>query len=281
MKRKSCLYLFLSLCLYYFTYGQDTVRIRNTKDYQPNKINLLVSPSGKTTVIKILDRSENWEITPETEMGDDGLPSPEAGGNKMVDPNLTPEQKARIRQNECINFRFAGLSRSKVKTSIAPNNGATFNSLPQFLNSLFPDDDMKAVVRALPKPYAQRAIQEDKVVSVKNLFLLAYAREKDNDYHLILTNSERTKFFNAELSGLPANAANSFQTLKSARTAFENFPGAVKCGKYTFLQTPLKILFIKGALFFDVDHPAGQVGPLGARPATAWEIHPVTQIKFE
>lgn len=37
---------------------------------------------------------------------------------------------------------------------------------------------------------------------------------------------------------------------------------------------------ITGPLFFDVDHDAGVVGPQGHRPKTAWEIHPVMDIKF-
>lgn len=278
MKRNYFFYLFLFLSL--VVHSQDTVRIRNIKEYQQGKINMLVSPSGKLITVKVLDRSEAWQEEDEQEMEGDAL-SPAAGGNRMVDPNLTEAQKDRIKANACKNFRFAGLSRGKVKTSITLNQPRTYTSLPKFLNTLFPDEDMKVVVRALTKPYAVRAIQEDKTVTVKNVFLLAYAREKDNDYHLILTNSEGTIFFNAELSGLPANSANSYQKLKGARLAFENFPGGVSCGKYTFLETPLKILSIKGSLFFDVDHPAGQVGPLGSRPLTAWEIHPVTEIKFE
>ena len=280
MKRTIVFCLFLLFCFGGFIYSQDTVRIRNTKQYQPDKINILISPSGKQTIIKIQDRSQQWEAEDEQLMRV-GAPSPEAGGNKMVDPNLTSEQKERIRQNACKNARFAGMSRSKVKTSVTQNQPRIYNSLSQFLNTLFPDRDMDDVIRALAKPYAERAIQENKMVTVKNVYLLAYAREEDNDYHLILTNFNRTIFFNAEISGLPANSASSFQTLKAVRTVFENFPGGVNCGRYTFLQTPLKVLSIKGSLFFDVDHPAGQVGPLGARPATAWEIHPVTQIKFE
>jgi hypothetical protein len=279
MKRPCFFFLFLVLNL--VVHSQDTVRIRNIKDYQQGKMNMLVSPSGKLIQVKVLDRSEAWQEEDEQEMEGDDLRSPAAGGNRMVDPSLTPAQKERIKANACKNFRFAGLSRSKVKTSITLHQPRTYTSLPKFMNTLFPDEDMKVVVRALSKPYAARAIQEDKTVTVKNLFLLAYAREKDNDYHLILTNSDGTIFFNAELSGLPGNSANSYQKLKAARLAFENFPGGVSCGKYTFLETPLKILSIKGSLFFDVDHPAGQVGPLGSRPSTAWEIHPVTEIKFE
>jgi hypothetical protein len=38
---------------------------------------------------------------------------------------------------------------------------------------------------------------------------------------------------------------------------------------------------VTGSLFFDVDHPAGAVGPQGHRPQTAWEIHPISSIAFE
>lgn len=278
MKCKSSLFVFLIAC--FAAYSQDTVRIRNLNKYQEGKINILVSPSGKQTFISLLDKSQGWAE-------DDSLEDADVSGAVMlstkssVDPNITDEQKRRIKENECINNRFAGLSRSKVKTTITQKSPRSYISLSQFVNTLFADKDMKVVVKALTKPYADRAIQEDKMVTVKNVFLLAYAREKDNDYHLILTNANRSIFFNAELSGLPGNSANSYQTLKAVRSSFENFPGGTKCGKYTFLATPLKILSIKGSLFFDIDHSAGQVGPEGFRPATAWEIHPVTEIKFE
>jgi hypothetical protein len=41
---------------------------------------------------------------------------------------------------------------------------------------------------------------------------------------------------------------------------------------------------VEGALFFDVDHAAGVVGPTQPtpmRPKTAWEIHPVTNVKLQ
>lgn len=286
MRRKGCFYFFLALNV--AVYSQDTIRIRSMKDYREGKINMLVSPRGNQVIVRILNRSENWEVENEQEaevdteeVENDGGRSLAARPNRMVDPHLTEEQRDRIRQNACINARFAGLSRSKVKTSITQNQKRSYPSLAKFLITLFPDTDMKVVIRALAKPYAVRAIQEDKSVTVKNVFLLAYAKEKDNDYHLILTNAERTAFFNAELSGLPGNSAQSYQKLKDVRLSFENFPGEINCGKYIVLETPLRIRSIKGSLFFDVDHPAGKVGPLGARPRTAWEIHPVTEIEFD
>lgn len=65
------------------------------------------------------------------------------------------------------------------------------------------------------------------------------------------------------------------------RTAFEQFPGRLRCGNYVLPSSPIPIRQLRGALFFDTDHPAGQVGPAGSRPSTAWEIHPVTFIEFD
>ena len=199
-----------------------------------------------------------------------------------IDPNLTQAQRDNIQANECKNSKFAGLSRSKVKTSIVGGNNHTYDSLIQFLNTLPADVDMEVVIDALDRPWRDRAVQEQKKVTVKNIYLKAYNREKDNDYHLIICDSAQTLFFNAEVSALPASSANSFQTLKNVRNKFEAFPGEKKCGsKYIQFETPLKILQLKGSIFFDSDHPAGTVGPAGAKPNTAWEIHPITFIQFE
>jgi hypothetical protein len=270
------------LCL--FGYSQDTVRIKNLNFYQANKINILVSPTGKQTVIKILDKALGW-TEEDTELINDPdigrFASVKRNTKSYVDPTMSIEQKQRIKENECINTRFAGLSRSKVKTTLAQGSSNTYTSLKKFLITLPPDEDMGPVVGALKKPWLQRSIQEDKKVILKNVFLYAYAREKDNDYHLILTNADRTLFFNAEISGLPANSATSYQALKAVRRVFDTYPGALRCGSYSFPETPLKIAILKGSLFFDTDHSAGRVGPQGARPETAWEIHPVTDIRFE
>ena len=147
-----------------------------------------------------------------------------------IDPNLTQAQRDNIQANECKNSKFAGLSRSKVKTSIVSGSPNTFNGLQPFLNTLPDDVDMEDVIDALDKPWQDRAIQEDKKVTLKNVFLKAYNREKDNDYHLILCDNGQTIYFNAEVSALPGNSVTSFQTLRNLRNKFEAFPGEKKCG---------------------------------------------------
>lgn len=292
---------------------QDTIVIKNIKFYQEGKVNILKSPSGKKAIVTLksdwkehdeIDTSLYWDkekrkLKPEF---DTTLPSPSPSPSPMpimalfsnviyrlskpfksyIDPNLTQTQKDNIQANECINSKFAGLSRSKVKTSIVSGNPSTFNGLQQFINTLPDDVDMEAVIDALDKPWRDRAVQEEKMVTLKNVFLKAYNREKDNDYHLILCDNGQTIFFNAEVSALPRNNVTSFQTLKKIRNNFETFPGEKKCGgNYVQFDPPIKILQLKGSIFFDTDHAAGKIGPPGAKPNTAWEIHPIASIQFE
>ena len=199
-----------------------------------------------------------------------------------VDPNLSQAQKDQIQSNECKNAKFAGLSRSKVKTSIDKAPTHTHNSLIAFRNTLQAEVDMEGVVDALDKPWRDRSVQEQQNVRLRNIFLKAYNRESDNDYHLIICDSLQTIFFNVEVSALPSSSASSFNKLRSVRNNFETFPGPKKCGgKYIQFDPPLPIAQLNGSTFFDTDHAAGQVGPAGAKPNTAWEIHPVTLIEFK
>jgi hypothetical protein len=49
---------------------------------------------------------------------------------------------------------------------------------------------------------------------------------------------------------------------------------------YKKFAPPIAVI-LEGSVFFDVDHPAGAVGPAGLKPSSAWEIHPLTDIIFE
>lgn len=291
-------FLFLTFPEFAMAQQSDSVVIRNVKNYKLGSTNILISPSGMKTVVRILDRSVSWpanediqdrEAAKIVKRRDPTSDRPNADPNvsaKMfrksyVDPKLTEEQKERIKSNKCKNFKFAGLSRAKVKTGVAEGDSYSYNSLEKFLNTLPDDDDMEWVVDALEEPWSERAIQEEKNVTLFNTYLLAYARESDNDYHLIITNKSQTIFFNVEISGLPGSSSPFYQTLKRVRQVFENYPGEVSCSGYLFMDTPTRIKKLQGSFFFDTDHKAGAVGPDGYLPETAWEIHPVTYIEFE
>ncbi|MFL6414788.1 MAG: hypothetical protein ACJ74Y_03860, partial [Bryobacteraceae bacterium] len=81
--------------------------------------------------------------------------------------------------------------------------------------------------------------------------------------------------------GLPPSDSPFLRTLKTARNEFKLFfRNALPADGYD-KYTPAIPVQVVGSLFFDVDHPTGEVGPLGLKPQTSWEIHPVSDIQFE
>jgi hypothetical protein len=114
-------------------------------------------------------------------------------------------------------------------------------------------------------------------------FLYASTKESDNDFHCIIGTApgKPPQFVNVEVSGLPVSGPARVP-LKAVRDAFIEFFGDDLPGSsgYTKFKTPIKVQ-ITGSIFFDIDHKAGVVGPVGFRPKTAWEIHPVSEIVFE
>lgn len=174
---------------------------------------------------------------------------------------------------------FSGTDRKKCKISIATAAVQT-KSFTAFIAALPSDDAMMAnpnITRAATNP---RVAEENHNISLTNIFLFALKRESDNDYHLIVGNKNHV-FFNVEISGLPPKTSASFQKLSSARAAVDAFFGGARCntGGYNLFAQGIKIQ-LTGSTFYDIDHPPGTVGPAGFRPNTAWEIHPITDIKF-
>jgi hypothetical protein len=89
-------------------------------------------------------------------------------------------------------------------------------------------------------------------------------------------------FINAEVSGLPQEPADpNFPTLAAIRAKFlAYFAQHPPSRGYKKFDPPIAVI-LTGSVFFDVDHPAGAVGPAGLKPSSAWEIHPLTDITFE
>ena len=185
---------------------------------------------------------------------------------------------------EQITMRFRGVDRKAPKTSIVSAGREDFDDLDALINSLEDDDDMRNHNPPIEHDTNVRAVEEKRNVRV-NAWIYAIKYEADQDWHVIIGTDPSlgaATFFNAEVSGLPSNAANSYQKLLSVRKAlaymFDNdLPTGSGYRKYT---EPIPVI-VDGSLFFDVDHPAGAVGPAGMRPDTAWEIHPVTRLKLQ
>ncbi|HEY6260983.1 MAG TPA: hypothetical protein VIW47_05280 [Nitrospiraceae bacterium] len=195
--------------------------------------------------------------------------------------------------DQLLEQEFAGTDRKAAKTSIANAQTETYK-----LNDLIVElhqTENKMLSKNIPEDAASDRVQEEKRNVRVRAWLHAFEHQKDNDYHLILgtqrdllsTGPFDTKFLTAEITGLPTLPHNdqTWIQLHSARSQLLSmFPGG-KPASGTYTHTSYYILKkptyveIEGSLFFDVDHPAGAIGPKPRRPQTAWEIHPVTSIK--
>lgn len=177
---------------------------------------------------------------------------------------------------------YSGKDRAVAKTSLA---GATpvkqFVSITALIAFLTPDATMETKVTTTSKRVAEESFN---VRLAKNIFIYAMKKESDNDYHVIIgDNIKKSKatFFNIEISGVPktGNATNK-QALQTIRDFFENNFVQLCGSKYAIFDSNPVPVSVQGSVFFDIDHKAGAVGPTGFRPKTAWEIHPVSAIKF-
>ncbi len=87
-----------------------------------------------------------------------------------------------------------------------------------------------------------------------------------------------------EISGLPLSGPNR-EKLRAPRDAFKDFArisygsGSFDKAGYLRFDRPTPVT-ITGSLFYDIDHQPGVVGPVGWRPRTTWEVHPITEIVF-
>jgi len=100
--------------------------------------------------------------------------------------------------------------------------------------------------------------------------LIAYKREADSDYHLVITDKQHQGTIIVELPS-PACARRSLwvKDITAARAAFDARFTATRTLKYT--STPV---VITGVGFFDVIHGQTGVAPNGI------ELHPVLEISF-
>ncbi len=179
---------------------------------------------------------------------------------------------------------FAGTDRKAAKTSIATNPVSEVPDLLSLLNNL-PATDQQMLHHDPPiteSATSDRVAEEQGNVTMQ-AYLYATKKEADNDYHLILGTSDQPTpggYMTAEVSGLPATGGTRMR-LQVPRDAFKAFFSGSPIGTaYKKFNPPIP-LRITGSLFFDIDHPAGAVGPADYKPQTAWEIHPVTAIQFE
>jgi hypothetical protein len=191
-----------------------------------------------------------------------------------------PTAQIAIQTLKCGIDTFFGKDRAIPKTSYVTGVPTkSFNSIAELIASLTPD----AVIRPkLTTKTNKRIVEEQKNIQLnKNIFLYAMKSESDNDYHIIIGDNIKLSLatlLNIEISGVPksGNAA-----IQKVRDFFEtNFVQLCGTNYAVFKDNPIPIK-VSGSTFYDVDHPAGQVGPIGMRPKTSWEIHPIAQITMK
>jgi hypothetical protein len=177
-------------------------------------------------------------------------------------------------------MKFRGKDRKTPKTTIATGALETFTNVEALIATLPLDDVMRNRTPPLTKQTDFRFPEENRNVRV-TAWVYAIKYEADQDWHLIVGTSPQDStptYFNVEISGLPANNAPSYSKLRRVRQNLAEMFGFDLPASGYWEYEPFRII-IEGSLFYDIDHPAGTVGPKATRPSTAWEIHPVTRLR--
>lgn len=189
---------------------------------------------------------------------------------------------------------FVGTDRAVAKTTAAkaPARKLTLSALLDEFKPGRPksDDQMRHHHKPLmcKESDCDRVDEENDNVQVE-AWVVAASKESDGDFHLILAATElaaaslrpsRWELMNAEVSGLPPAGTAGRPALEHARKQFRAgfVPPVKESSGYVALE-PVHVR-ITGSLFYDIDHPAGAVGPGPLKPQTSWEIHPVTDLEI-
>ncbi|MFT7614267.1 MAG: hypothetical protein ACI9J3_003249 [Parvicellaceae bacterium] len=202
----------------------------------------------------------------------------------ILDSNLMEEIELFEKGNlACEHDNFLGKQRGKVKTSVPTSNTEVFDYLPHMLNTLPTANYMRNQSEIAGNVWAAfRAKEEKRIVRINTCYIHFIKREPDNDFHIILGSHKKLSesvLFNIELSGLPKSTSLHYALLKKARVDFESKFGELCKSGYIQFRNPVK-MSVEGALYYDICHRDGAVGPGQYKPKDSWEIHPVTKVQF-
>ncbi|GAB4132891.1 MAG: hypothetical protein Fur0041_04610 [Bacteroidia bacterium] len=182
---------------------------------------------------------------------------------------------------------FTGVVRAKAKTSYVDGAPEIFPSVKKLRNSLKDEEYMHKKSGARFRD-ADRCPEEQKNVAFTEVYIFAVSREDDNDFHVIIgSNKSQGKdqvLMSAEISALPDSTSPYYAKLKAVRDEFKAYFGERSNKEHVFVSSdkkpPIKLDYLEGSLFFDNHHYNAYSGFNGFKSSTAWEIHPVTAIKF-
>jgi hypothetical protein len=181
---------------------------------------------------------------------------------------------------------FKGVARAEAKTHPSTKTTRNYKTVGDVLKNLPTDSYMRRIGVGDNTP---RTLDEDYNVFVEKAYLFYISEEEDQDFHLIIgdinENGEKINLMTAEISGLPKGETNTlaYQLLeRTRRQLYEKYSDFFTGNRKTFKPTSkFPEIALRGTLFFDNRHTAGQVGSGAVKPNTVWEIHPVTFIEFK
>jgi hypothetical protein len=178
-----------------------------------------------------------------------------------------------------MDVKFSGRTRGAAKTAIAAAAVEEFATLEELLDSL-PPDDVMANQRISPE--ADRLREELRNVKVREAWLYAARIDDDQDVRLVIGSDPRTTprfYVVAVATALPPESAAAHDRLRAVREdVFEALGHRMPGRTYGILTPPVRVQ-IGGSLFYDVEQPPGASAPQRFRPATAWQIHPITLLQ--
>lgn len=180
---------------------------------------------------------------------------------------------------------FEGKVRAQAKTTPSVNPSKYYETVGNVLKTLPTDSYMRRIGVGDSSP---RTEDEEINVFIKKAYIFYISKEEDSDLHLIIgdidKNGEKVNLMTAEVSGLPADKTTKAYYLleRTRRQLYEEYPEFFTSNKKTFRpRTQFPEIAIRGSLFFDTHHSAGQIGSGSSKPQTVWEIHPVTYLEFK
>jgi hypothetical protein len=215
---------------------------------------------------------------------------PKSGAVISANKSDTPDSDTEviIAHDPLLRNLFIGEVRGEAKTSFVDAIADTFKSIKKLRNWL-PDDEYMHKNTEAKHNNSPRTKEENHTIYLADLYVFGIKREDDNDFHLILAASKSLDkdqpFFSAEISGLPDSSSAFFATLAEVRNTFISYFGKDADKEYVFVASekhpPIHLEYIKGSLFFDNHHYQGHSSVKGYKVCSAWEIHPVTAIRFD
>ena len=213
------------------------------------------------------------------------------GGHGVTPPSTAKKKGAFKLPADGENFVGTDRAVAKTRPAKAPVRQLTLSALLDEFKPGQPksDDHMRNHHQTLCKQAdCDRVDEENDNVRVE-AWVVAASKESDGDFHLILAATElaasslrpsRWELMNAEVSGLPPAGTPGRPALEHARKQFRAgfVPPVKESSGYVALE-PVHVR-ITGSLFYDIDHPAGAVGPGPLKPQTSWEIDPITDLEI-